>query len=70
MNMLEKILAKRSGRKKVAPGAVVVCEVDCALLHDLSARSCRVVFEKQVGGKLAHPLLNATMGRYSSDRAR
>ena len=55
MNMLEKILAKRSGRKKVAPGDVVVCEVDCALLHDLSARSCRVVFEKQVGGKLAHP---------------
>jgi 3-isopropylmalate/(R)-2-methylmalate dehydratase large subunit len=55
MNMIEKIMAKRSGRTKVAAGDVVVCEVDCALLHDLSARSCRIVFEKQVGGKMLHP---------------
>src|SRR5690606_22018349 len=55
MNLIEKILAKKSGRSRVAPGDVVVAEVDCALLHDLSARSCRLVFEKQVGGKMAHP---------------
>ena len=55
MNMIEKILAKRSGRNKVAPGEVVVCEVDCALLHDLSARSCRLVFENKMGGTIAHP---------------
>ena len=55
MNLIEKILAKKSGRTKVAPGDVVVCEVDCALMHDLSARSCRLVFEKQVGGHIAHP---------------
>src|SRR4051812_2487262 len=55
MNMIEKILAKRSGRRKVAPGEVVVCDVDCALLHDLSARSCRIVWEKQVGGTMLHP---------------
>ena len=41
------VLLWLSGRKKVAPGDVVVCEVDCALLHDLSARSCRVVWETE-----------------------
>jgi 3-isopropylmalate/(R)-2-methylmalate dehydratase large subunit len=55
MNLIEKILARSSGRAKVAPGDVVVSEVDCALLHDLSARSCREVFEKKVGGELLHP---------------
>jgi 3-isopropylmalate/(R)-2-methylmalate dehydratase large subunit len=55
MNLIEKILARASGRSAVAPGDIVVAEVDCALLHDLSARSCREVFEKRVGGPMAHP---------------
>src|SRR5690606_27583028 len=55
MNLIEKILAKRSGRRSVAPGDIVVAEVDCALMHDLSARSSRIVFENQVGGAMAHP---------------
>lgn len=55
MNMIEKILARASGRNRVSPGDVVVAEVDCALLHDLSGRSCRQVFEEKVGGALAHP---------------
>ena len=55
MNMIEKILARASKRKEVKPGDVVVAEVDCALLHDLSGRSCRQVFEEKVGGSLAHP---------------
>ena len=36
MNMIEKILARASGRKAVAAGEVVVANVDCLLLHDLS----------------------------------
>ena len=55
MNLIEKILARGSGRKSVAAGDIVVAEVDCALLHDLSARSSREVFQKKVGGKIAHP---------------
>ena len=41
MNLIEKILARESGRKSVAPGDVVVVDVECALMHDLSARSAR-----------------------------
>ena len=55
MNLVEKILARGSGRKAIKPGDVVVAEIECAILHDLSARSCRVVFENQVGGSLKHP---------------
>ena len=55
MNLIEKILARESSRSKVEPGDVVVVDVECALLHDLSARSARRVFEEQVGGELAHP---------------
>ena len=35
--MVEKILAKASGRKKVTPGEVVVANVDLMIMHDLSA---------------------------------
>ncbi len=55
MNLIEHILAKGSGRAKVEPGDIVVTDVDCAILHDLSGRSCRQVFESKVGGSLAHP---------------
>jgi 3-isopropylmalate/(R)-2-methylmalate dehydratase large subunit len=53
--MLEKILARESGRRAVVPGDEVVVDVECALMHDLSARSCRKVFEEKVGGEIAHP---------------
>jgi 3-isopropylmalate/(R)-2-methylmalate dehydratase large subunit len=55
LNLIEKILARESGRSSVAPGDVVVVDVECALMHDLSARSCRRVFEEKVGGEIAHP---------------
>jgi 3-isopropylmalate/(R)-2-methylmalate dehydratase large subunit len=55
MNLVEKILARESGRSQVAPGDVCVVDVERALMHDLSARSCRRVFEEQVGGEMAHP---------------
>jgi 3-isopropylmalate/(R)-2-methylmalate dehydratase large subunit len=55
MNLIEKILAKASGKAKVEPGDVVVADVERALLHDLSARSARKVFEEKVGGDIAYP---------------
>lgn len=55
MNLIEKILARESGRRSVSPGDVVVVDVERALMHDLSARSCRKVFEEKVGGEIAHP---------------
>jgi 3-isopropylmalate/(R)-2-methylmalate dehydratase large subunit len=55
MNLIEKILARESRRPSVVPGDVVVVDVECALMHDLSARSARRVFEEQVGGEIAHP---------------
>lgn len=55
MNLIEKILARESGRSQVTPGDVVVVNVERALLHDLSARSCRRVFQEQVGGEMEHP---------------
>ena len=55
MNLVEKILARASGRASVTPGDIVVAEVDTALLHDLSGRSSRQVFQQKVGGSMAHP---------------
>ena len=36
MNILEKILAKASGKDKVAPGEIVEASVDVAMIHDLT----------------------------------
>jgi 3-isopropylmalate/(R)-2-methylmalate dehydratase large subunit len=55
VNLIEKILARESGKRSVQPGDVVVVDVELALLHDLSARSARKVFEEKVGGDIAHP---------------
>lgn len=55
MNLVEKILARKSGRKKVTPGEVVVADVDCLLLHDLSGYITSRVFEKEVKRKMLHP---------------
>ena len=50
MNMIEKILAKASGKKHVAPGDVVVANVDRMVLHDLSSNLVAKVFEQEMGG--------------------
>lgn len=50
MNMIEKILAKASGRKAVVPGDVVIATVDRMVLHDLSSNLVSKVFEKEMGG--------------------
>ena len=53
--MIEKILARASGRKTVAPGEVVVANVDCLLLHDLSGYLTGRVFEKEVRRPMRYP---------------
>lgn len=55
MNMVEKILARASGRRSVEPGDVVVAEVDLLIMHDLSGYLTSRVFDKQVGGEVKHP---------------
>lgn len=36
MNIVEKILARASGEREVAPGQIVDAEVDVAMIHDLT----------------------------------
>jgi 3-isopropylmalate/(R)-2-methylmalate dehydratase large subunit len=50
MNMIEKILAKASGKRAVAPGEVVVANVDLMVMHDLSANFVTRVFREELGG--------------------
>lgn len=50
MNMIEKILARASGRKEVAPGDVVIANVERMVLHDLSSNLVSKVFEQEMGG--------------------
>ena len=50
MNMIEKILARASGRKAVAVGDVVLANVDRMVLHDLSSNLVSKVFEQEMGG--------------------
>ena len=48
MNMIEKILAKASGKKEVRPGDVVVAKVDLMVMHDLSSNFVMKVFENEM----------------------
>ena len=50
MNVLEKILARASGRRETGPGDVVVANVDLMVLHDLSSNLVAKVFEREMGG--------------------
>jgi len=50
MNMIEKILAKASGKREVGPGEVVVASVDRMVMHDLSANFVTRVFREELGG--------------------
>ena len=49
MNMIEKILARASGRKEVAPGEVVTANVNLMVMHDLSANFVTRVFREELG---------------------
>lgn len=56
MNMIEKILARASGRKAVTPGEVVVAKVDLMVMHDLSANFVTRVFREELGdGSILDP---------------
>src|SRR4029078_8131295 len=56
MNMVEKILARRSGQRSVAPGDVVVTDIDLMVMHDLSAAFVIKVFENEMdGASIADP---------------
>jgi len=56
MNVIERILAKASGKKEVAPGDVVIAKVDLMVMHDLSANFVMKVFENEMeGGTIADP---------------
>ena len=56
MNMVEKILARKSGQKSVAPGDVVVADIDLMVMHDLSANFVMKVFNNEMeGASIADP---------------
>lgn len=56
MNLIEKILARASGKPAVAPGDVVVAEVDTVIFHDLSLYLTGRTFEQEVKGqRILHP---------------
>jgi len=56
MNMIEKILARASGRKQVAPGEIVVAKVDLMVMHDLSSNFVMKVLENEMkNGSVADP---------------
>jgi 3-isopropylmalate/(R)-2-methylmalate dehydratase large subunit len=56
MNMIEKILAKASGRTDVAPGDVVIANVNLMVMHDLSANFVTRVFREEIGvGSILDP---------------
>jgi 3-isopropylmalate/(R)-2-methylmalate dehydratase large subunit len=56
MNMIEKILAKASGRREVTPGEVVIANVDLMVMHDLSANFVTRVFREELdGGTILDP---------------
>src|SRR3990170_1784489 len=55
MNLIEKILASKSGKKEVTPGDVVVADVDTLLLHDLSGYLTGRVLDKEVKRPILRP---------------
>ncbi|MCF3960852.1 3-isopropylmalate dehydratase large subunit [Streptomyces fuscigenes] len=55
MNLVEKILARASGKPSVEPGEIVIAEVDMLLMHDLSGYLTSGVYDKKVGLPIPHP---------------
>src|SRR5262245_11387141 len=48
MTMIEKILARASGRKQTSPGEVVVANVNLMVMHALSANFVMRVFREEL----------------------
>jgi 3-isopropylmalate/(R)-2-methylmalate dehydratase large subunit len=55
VTLVERILARASGRPSVEPGDIVVAEVDRLIMHDLSGYLTSRVFDEKVGLPVAHP---------------
>jgi len=55
MNVVEKILARASGRETVEPGEIVIADVDRDIFHDLSAHITSTVYEEQVDAPIIDP---------------
>lgn len=55
MNLVEKILARASGKESVEPGEVVVAKVDRLIMHDLSGYLTSKVYEEKVGLPVPDP---------------
>lgn len=55
MNLVEKILARASGKQRVQPGEVVVAKVDRLIMHDLSGYLTSKVYEEKVGLPIPDP---------------
>jgi 3-isopropylmalate/(R)-2-methylmalate dehydratase large subunit len=55
MTLVERILARASGRKKVEPGEIVVADVDRLVMHDFSTYLTARVFEERVKLPVANP---------------
>jgi 3-isopropylmalate/(R)-2-methylmalate dehydratase large subunit len=55
MTLVERILARASGRKQVEPGEIVVADVDRLVMHDLSTYLTSRVFEERVKLPVANP---------------
>ena len=54
MNMVEKILANGAGKKHVAPGDVVVVNVDLMVMHDISSNMVMKVLETEMENASIH----------------
>lgn len=55
MNLVEKILARASGRDRVEPGEIVVADVDRAVFHDLSGYITGNVYEEAFDEPVRYP---------------
>jgi homoaconitate hydratase family protein len=56
MNLVEKILARKSGQQSVSPGDVVITDIDLMVMHDLSANFVMKVFNNEMeGASIADP---------------
>ena len=55
MNLVEKILARASGKESVTPGEVLVAKVDRLIMHDLSGYLTSKVYEEKVGLPIPDP---------------
>jgi 3-isopropylmalate/(R)-2-methylmalate dehydratase large subunit len=55
MNLVEKVLARASGRRAVEPGEIVIADVDRLIMHDLSGYLTAEVYDRRVKAPVRYP---------------